>query len=393
MPFAAALSTLARTPEAAEEVCRRALEGWQGAPHLAVLFFSPHHAGAAEVLGATVRQRLASRCLLGCIGESIIGNEREVEQRPAISLWLGRWSRPVELELFRLAVEETAEGPSLLGWPDGLLAADPKASAMLVLGDPWTLPVEMLLRRMNAEHRGLPVLGGMASGAGAPGQCRLLLGDKVVTGGAVGVLLRGPIGLRSIVSQGCRPVGRHMVITRARQNLIEELGGRPVLEQLQELWQGLPPEEQDLFQQGPHLGLVINEYQGDFQRGDFLVRNIMGLDQDTGALAVNDRVRVGQTVQFHVRDAATADEDLHALLQLDLSAHERRPAAGLVFSCNGRGTRLFPQPDHDAGAIRAEAGAIPLAGFFAQGELGPVGGQNFIHGFTASVALFEDEGD
>jgi small ligand-binding sensory domain FIST len=158
------------------------------------------------------------------------------------------------------------------------------------------------------------------------------------------------------------------------------------------LWEGLPPEEQDLFQQGPHLGLVINEYQGDFQRGDFLVRNIMGLDRDTGALAVNDRVRVGQTVQFHVRDAATADEDLHALMQIDLSAHVRRPAAALVFSCNGRGTRLFPQPDHDAGAIRAEAGAIPLAGFFAQGELGPVGGQNFIHGFTASVALFEDEG-
>jgi small ligand-binding sensory domain FIST len=134
---------------------------------------------------------------------------------------------------------------------------------------------------------------------------------------------------------------------------------------------------------------VINEYQGEFQRGDFLVRNVLGLDRDSGAMAITDRVRVGQTVQFHVRDAETADEDLHALLQLDLSAHERRPGGALLFTCNGRGTRLFDEPHHDARAIRAETGDIPLAGFFAQGELGPIGGQNFIHGFTASAVLFE----
>ena len=150
------------------------------------------------------------------------------------------------------------------------------------------------------------------------------------------------------------------------------------------------PARQQLFQQGLHIGRVINEYRGDFQRGDFLVRNVLGLDRATGALAITERVRVGQTVQFHVRDAETADEDLHALLQLDVHAHEKRPAAALLFSCNGRGTRLFDRPDHDAAAVRAEAGAIPVAGFFAQGELGPVGGQNFIHGFTASVALFEE---
>jgi small ligand-binding sensory domain FIST len=135
---------------------------------------------------------------------------------------------------------------------------------------------------------------------------------------------------------------------------------------------------------------VLNEYQSDFQRGDFLVRNVLALERETGAMAITDRVRVGQTVQFHVRDAATADEDLHALLRLDLSAHERKPGAALLFSCNGRGTRLFDEPHHDARAVRAEAGDIPLAGFFAQGELGPIGGQNFIHGFTASVALFEE---
>jgi small ligand-binding sensory domain FIST len=390
MPFAAALSTLGQTPQAVDEVCTRALQGWSGATDLAVAFFSPHHAEAAETFGPQLRQRLGARCLLGCVGESIIGNDREVEGRPAVSVWLGRWSKPVELQPFHLALEQTAEGPSLLGWPDGLLGADPARSALLLLGDPYTFPVDVFLAEMNANHRGLRVVGGMASGTRGPGQCRHLLDDRIFTAGAVGVLLQGPTGLRSIVSQGCRPIGRPFVITRAQENVIQELGGRPVLEQLQQLWEQLTQEEQELFQQGLHLGVVINEYQGEFQRGDFLVRNVLGLERDSGALVVNDRVRVGQTVQFHVRDAGTADEDLHALLQLDLSAHERRPAGALLFSCNGRGTRLFPEPHHDARAIRAEAGEVPLAGFFAQGELGPIGGQNFIHGFTASVALFED---
>src|SRR5262249_24806351 len=178
--------------------------------------------------------------------------------------------------------------------------------------------------------------------------------------------------------------------TRAEDNVILELGGKPPLEQLQQLWASLSPTEQALFQQGLHVGRVINEYRGEIQRGDFLVRNVIGLDRSSGALAITERVRVGQTIQFHVRDAETADEDLRALLRLDVHAHEKKPAGALLFSCNGRGTRLFEQPDHDARTVRAEAGEVPLAGFFAQGELGPVGGQNFIHGYTASLALFEE---
>ena len=215
-------------------------------------------------------------------------------------------------------------------------------------------------------------------------------GPRVHDEGAVGVLLQGPLGLRSIVSQGCRPIGRHMVVTKAQDDIIFELGGRPPLAQLQELWQSLGPHERDLFQRGLHIGRVISEFQGDFQRGDFVIRNLTGIDKASGAIHITDRVRIGATIQFQVRDAATADEDLHALLQLDLSAHAKRPAGALVFSCNGRGSRLFEEPHHDARAVRGEAGPIPLAGFFAAGELGPVGGQNFIHGFTASVALVEE---
>jgi small ligand-binding sensory domain FIST len=294
------------------------------------------------------------------------------------------------VEPFHLTLERTADGPSLLGWPDALTGADPLRAVALVLGDPYTFPTDLFLDQVGELSPGVRVLGGMASGIRGAGQCRLLHQGKVVDQGAVGVLLHGPIGLRSIVSQGCRPIGQHMIITKAEENIIHELGGRPPLQQLKELWTTLTPEEQGLFQQGLHLGRVISEYRGDFQRGDFLVRNVLGLDRTTGAMAITDRVRVGQTVQFHVRDAQTADEDLHALLQLDVHAHEKRPAAALLFSCNGRGTRLFTQPHHDAQAIRQEVGSIPVAGYFAQGELGPVGGQNFIHGFTASVALFEE---
>jgi small ligand-binding sensory domain FIST len=390
MPFAAALSTAESSQRAVEEACAGTRARLSGAVDFAVLFFSTHHARAADVLARTIHERLVPRCLLGCVAESVIGEGREIEQSPALSLWIGRWAKPLTMTPFHLVLERTADGPSLFGWPDELSGADAEQTVVLLLGDPFTFPIDQFLRRVNEDAPGVRVLGGMASGVAAPGQCRLLFQDGVVDQGAAGVLLRGEHGLRSIVSQGCRPIGRPLVITRAKDNLILELGGKTPLVLLQELWPTLTAEEQHLFQQGLHIGRVHNEYRGDFQRGDFLVRNVLALERETGALAITDRVRVGQTVQFHVRDAATADEDLHALLRLDLSAHERKPSAALVFSCNGRGSRLFSAPHHDAGVIRAEAGDIPLAGFFAQGELGPVGGQNFIHGFTASIALFEE---
>jgi small ligand-binding sensory domain FIST len=389
MPFNAALSTSRESSRALQEVCQRALSDFQGTPDLAFLFFSPHHTEAAQSLAREAQERLSARCLLGCSGEAIVGNDQEIERDPAMSLWLGRWQEPVELEAFHLQLEQTADGYSLIGWPDALLNADPAKASALVLGDPFTFPVDAFLQQVNEDHSGLQVMGGMASGGRRPGQCCLILGDRAHFEGAVGVLLQGPVKLRTIVSQGCRPIGEHMVVTRAHDNIIEELGGRPPLVRLQELWNGLNPRDQQLFQQGLHIGRVINEYQGAFQRGDFLVRNVLGLDRETGALAITDHIRVGQTVQFHVRDAETADEDLRALLQRDVTTHEHRPGGALLFTCNGRGTRLFEEPHHDARAIRQQAGAVPLAGFFAQGEVGPVGGQNFIHGFTASVVLFE----
>ena len=208
MPFAAALSTQGQTAPAVDEVCSRALEGWSGAPDLAVLFFSPHHAEAAESMVTTIREQLAPRHLLGCSGESIIGNDQEIEQRPALSLWLGNWNDAVRIAPFHLALEETPDGVSVMGWPDELTGADPAQSVVLLLGDPFTFPTDHFLTRMNEDAPGVPVRGGMASGITGAGDCRLLLDGVVHDQGAVGVLLEGEVGLRWIVSQGCRPIGR-----------------------------------------------------------------------------------------------------------------------------------------------------------------------------------------
>jgi small ligand-binding sensory domain FIST len=391
MPFAAALSTAEPTARALEEVCDQARGQMPGSPDLAAVFFTPHHADASAAIARTLHEHLQPRCLIGCVGEAVVGTGQEIEHRPGLSLWLGSWGGRVGLEPCHLVPRQTPDGLSLLGWPDAFVEGDPAAATLLLLADPFTFPaMEIFLPRINADYKGLRVHGGMASGMVGPGQTPLLLGPEVLTSGAVGVLLSGPVRLRGVVSQGCRPVGRAMVITKGHDNVIVELGGKSPLEQLREIYQELPARDQELFQKGPHIGLVINEYQDTFGRGDFLVRNLYGIDRNSGAMAITDHIRLGQTVQFHVRDAESADEDLRLLLRKELADHAARPGGALLFTCNGRGTRLFAAPNHDAGALEAELGSVPLAGLFAAGELGPVGGRNFIHGFTASVVLFEE---
>jgi small ligand-binding sensory domain FIST len=328
---------------------------------------------------------------MGGIGEAVVGTGQEIEHKAGLSLWLGKWAGGVELEQCHLTPQQTSDGLSLLGWPDGLVEGGADPGTLLLLGDPFTFPAqEIFLPQVDADYPGLRVHGGMASGMAGPGQTSLVLGAEVVDVGAVGVLLRGPTGVRGVVSQGCRPIGLPLVVTKAQDNVIHELGGQSPMARLKAMYDDLPAHDQDLFQRGPHVGLAMTEYRDKFSRGDFLVRNLYGVDRATGAMAITDRVRVGQTVQFHVRDAASADEDLRLLLRQELAVKPAKPQAALIFTCNGRGTRLFGEPHHDAATLRDEVGAMPVAGLFAAGEFGPVGGRNFIHGFTASVVLFEE---
>lgn len=389
MPFAAALSTAGQIGRAAEEVAAAADFGAQ--PDLAIAFVSPHHADDLADLAADLRRRLSPQCLIGCVGEAICGTGREIEGQPAVSLWLANWQARVQVEPFHLTLEQTPDGPTLLGWPDVLLEADPAQEVMLALGDPFTFPaLELFLPRVNEDTPGLRVHGGLVSGLPGPGSPRLILNDTAIDSGAVGVVLHGHVRSRSIVSQGCKPIGTPLEVTRASGNVIAELAGQPPVMVLRDLYHSLSERDQGLFQGGLHVGLAMNEFKTRYGRGDFLIRNLYGIDPKTGAVAITDRVGVGQTVQFHLRDAAAADEDLRHLLREDKAANAGRPGGALLFTCNGRGRRLFGTPDHDAAAIRDEIGAVPLAGFFAAGEIGPVGGENFLHGFTASAVVFEE---
>jgi len=373
---AEALSIVRSTEAATEEVATKLEAGLAGAPgDLAMIFATMHHAGSLDRISRALRARGLGRVVLGCTCESVVGEGREIEGTTGLAAWSA--SLPgVDLAPFAVEGEE--------GWPSA--AGEEPTSAVLLLGDPFEFGVEAWFRRVAATRPEVKALGGMASGGSSPGQNRLALDDEVRREGAVGVALRGPLAIRSVVSQGCRPIGRHLIVTRAEGNLIRELGRRPALEVVQEIFAGLPEVDRERVQAGLHVGRVINEYQDSFGRGDFLVGNVLGADQ-AGGIAITAPVRVGQTVQFHVRDAETADEDLRQLVR---EARESGgPAAGaLLFTCNGRGSRLFPGPDHDVSVLRELLGPIPTAGFFAMGEIGPVGGQNFVHGYTASVVLF-----
>jgi small ligand-binding sensory domain FIST len=345
-------------------------------PDLVLCFASPHFVGALDDVVHALRSLLSPRVLLGATTVAVIGNAEEVEDAPAFSVFAATLPDG-RLTPTTLTVEQTPDGPAIVGWPD----LDGTPPTLLLLADPFTFPVDAFLRRLDEDRPGLSIIGGVASASMRPGGNRVVLDADVRESGAVGVFLDG-VDVQPVVSQGCRPIGQPFVVTRAERNFVAELGGRPALERLRELAEGLDENDRELVRNGLHLGVVVDEHRSSFGRGDFLVRNIVGADRAMGALALGDQVAVGQTVQFQVRDASAADEDLRSLLA-DAAA-----VAALVFTCNGRGRHLFGVPDHDAGVVAELLGPIPAAGAFCAGEIGPIGGRNFLHGFTASLALF-----
>ena len=361
----------------AVEEARASLGGLPAA--FAALFASAHFSGSARELVTTVAELTGGVPLIGCVASAVAGGAREVESGPAVSLWLAADSGPVQT--FGMEFVPTSGGGAFGGYRFG---PDP-AGAHLMICDPYTFPAADLMAHLNQNVPGAVVMGGMASGGLAQRRSLLFRDDRVLTAGAVGAHLPG-VTVRPLVAQGCRPVGDPYTVTRADGGLIFELGGRPPLARLRELAATLPAREQELLAQGPQLGLVIDEYRAEARQGDFLVRGIVGADPASGAMAVAGEVDVGQTVQFHVRDARSADDDLRRVLERE--AGGRPPAGALMFTCTGRGSRMFTEPDHDAGLLAGMLGQMPVAGFFCDGELGPVGGQNFLHTFTASIALF-----
>ncbi|MGB1929399.1 MAG: FIST signal transduction protein [Mariniblastus sp.] len=352
--------------------------------HLLFAFVAGFSPDEFDQVMPSLKELTGAENVVGCSCEATISGGLELENEKSISLWAACLPEsditPLHLEFTRSGSES-----AITGWPDKISADWPEDSCLIGLNEPFQFPVDYLLERFNEDRPGLPIIGGIASGSQEPGVSRLLLNDQSFDSGWVGVRLANT-AVRTLVSQGCRPIGKPMVITQAERNILQQIGGRPALEVLSELFQTLPTREQRIFQSGLQIGRVINEYQDSFQYGDFLIRNIVGVDEELGAISVGDYVRPGQTIQFHIRDHESASAELTQLLQKQ--ANQGHPKAALLFTCNGRGLNLFEDPNHDAACIQSMA-SMPLAGFFAAGEVGPVGNNNFLHGFTASVVLFD----
>jgi small ligand-binding sensory domain FIST len=349
---------------------------------LAIVFASGAHLAAPEATLEGVHSELAPDILIGCGAGGIVGGGREIEGGTAVTVWAASFDDGV-VSTFHAEVTEVQDGLSVSGVPD--LRG---AGGAILLPDPYSFPTDAVLAELHERAPGVPVLGGISSARTLRGEPALFLGEEVVSGGAIGVRFDG-IELLPCVSQGATPIGPELTITAGEGRIIQELAGRPALAALRAVIEDLGEAEREILAEGMLLGIVVEQGQPDYVHGDFLVRSVLGGDPEHGTIAVGATISAGQVVRVHARDAASAHKDLHEALGLRRRALGSDRAAGaLMFTCNGRGRGMFGVADHDANALVEELGAIPTAGFFAAGEIGPVGGESFMHGFTATVAVF-----
>ncbi|MGH4012105.1 MAG: FIST signal transduction protein [Pseudonocardiaceae bacterium] len=371
---------LAAAAESAVTQAMAALRGQR--PDLLCVFVCADDPNAVEAAGIRAMDLAGAGTTLGCSAGGVIGAGRGVEIEPAVSAFAACLPG-VRCTSFRLELVRTPDGAAVTGMPD---PRGDDAIAVL-LADPFTFPVAAFVQRSNDDLNGLPLIGGVASGPRGEGSARLFLDGHSVPAGAVGVVLGGPVAAVPVVSQGCRPFGPPMIVTKAEGNVLLGLAGMPALAKLEQIVAELPAEERQAVARGLHIGVAMDEYAEEHERGDFLIRNVMGADSERGAIAIADVVDVGRTVRFQVRDASAAADDLEELFSRFRAEHG--PVGGaLLFSCNGRGRTMFPSADHDVLAVRSGLGTTGVAGFFAAGEIGPVAGRNHLHGFTASILVF-----
>ncbi|MFQ6019486.1 MAG: FIST N-terminal domain-containing protein [Dehalococcoidia bacterium] len=389
MRAAAAIAQQPTWQEALSEVLDRMphLSEEKAKPDLTLLFASSDYAADFPQLVTEARTATGTPLLIGCSGQGVIGSAREIEGEPALAL-LALWLPQALLHPFHLSQRDLERCNRPQDWHQLTGLSPEDVNAWLVFADPFSLDAERLLVTFSEAYPTTPLVGGMASGDHSIRQTHLFLNDEVHESGAVVLALGGPYAVRAVVSQGCTPIGETWTITSARGHMIESIAQRPAYQVLVDTVRALPTEIQQRVQGNLFVGLAIDECREEYTRGDFLIRNLIGVDRDSGALAVTALPWVGQTLQFQIRDAAAADEELqHMLMTAKADFGGEQPIAALLCSCNGRGRGLFGAPDHDAHAVSEVMGPLPLAGFFCNGEIGPVGGRAFLHGFTASVAL------
>ncbi|HYG76379.1 MAG TPA: FIST N-terminal domain-containing protein [Planctomycetota bacterium] len=404
MKWASALSLATQTSVAVDEVVQELrTQLGKAVPDALFVFVSPHHRPAYSTFTKDLIHHLGPRHLMGCSAAGVIGNGHEAEQVAALSVTAAVMPG-VDIKALRIedaSLPDLDSGPR--SWEEAMgvkASADPH---FLVLVDPFSIRADEMLAGLDFAFPNAVKIGGLASGARRPGQNALYLDSHVFRDGAIGLALSGDIRVETLVAQGCRPFGRPLLITKCHRNVLLELDHRPALEVLSELYKQASERDRQLIPTSLFLGLVMDAFkQGDPQPGDFLIRTPIGMDTEKGALVISAVLRERQTVQFHLRDALSASEDLSAVLRryaterLNQSKGEALPPpprGALMFSCLGRGKHLYGKPDHDTAAFQAQLGDVPLGGFFCNGEIGPVSGTTHIHGFTSCFGIFRSKSD
>lgn len=380
--------------DAASEAARLVAAELGGAADLVVVFASPPLCHEPAAVRDAIAAELAPRHMIGAMGAAIVGTGREVEREPALVVW-GAILPGARITPIRSVGWRGADGTiDVAGWPvgsGGCAAGAPPTGAdevVIALADPFSYPVDALLRVTNTAAWRPPVVGGLAAGGDRPGDHVLWLDDQFMHDGLVGVSIGG-INVTTAVSQGCAPIGPEMVVTDADgEGRIYALAGTPALAKLQDVLDGLDDATLELVNSGITLGIVMNENKPEYQTGDYLMRGILGANADDGAIHVGEHVRIGQTVRLHVRDNVSASRDLRAVTRAAAARHDGAIAGALLFTCIVRGAAMFPGPDHDAAIVAAHFGNPPVAGLFCNGEFGAVAGRNYLHGFTATIAVF-----
>lgn len=356
---------------------------------LVLVFAYPSRTDQYQLVVEAVAERHPGAAVVGCSAAGVVGGGEEVEHEPALALTVAALPG-VDVQTFHLLpneIELLGDEPAL--WRRRFAFGPKDEPQFLLFPDPFTCDADALLRALDRAYPTSPKVGGLASGGTAPGENRLFDGLEIHSAGAVGVAFNGNLIMDTIVAQGCRPIGDPLFVTWAEENVLCQLEGRRATEVLSELYDSLSDPDKKLFRSSLHLGVVMQEGAQEYRHGDFLIRNVIGLDPDSGILAIGERLSNGQVVQFHVRDAETSAADLESLLgrcRQDLA--DVSPQGALLFSCLGRGEQLYGISDHDSQLITANLGALPIGGFFCNGEIGPIGGRSFLHGYTSAIAVF-----
>ncbi len=392
MHWTSAVSDAPSFSEAIDQVAEQISTNLDGQlPDITLVFVSRHHAPSYFVAPELFASRLNGHVLVGCSASGVIGAGREIEGRPGVAVCAGV-TPETDMQAFHLKQDDLpdADAPPEK-WHD-LIGVDPsEIRSFLLFPDPYTIKPDALISGLDFAFPDANKAGGLISGGSGPGTSALFVNGTVKRSGVTGIAFSGDIDLQSVVAQACRPLGRPMVVTESSENVISKLDGEQAIDALKSVFKSVTPRSKALFRRAVQIG-ILNQLAGEAdQTGEYVVRNVLGLVEETGAIAVGENIREGQVVQFHVSDAETAEQDLRASLEDFMDGDHRIPSSALMFSCLSLGKRLHGQPDHDTSLFQDVVAPVPLAGFFSNGEISTTDGHTRLHGYTSSFAMFREK--